>query len=1256
MGKTLKLMNGSLARRMTLYVILASTLFAIFASGIQIYLEFQRDIRGVHAGLAQIEQTHLSNIASRVWVLDTEELQTTLDGLLSLPYIQYIAASDNDTLFMSAGIDTDHNVIVSQYPLNYELNNKTVPIGKLIVKASLDEAYQHVIDRAVIIIVTNAIKTLFVAGLILLIFYRLIAQHLIRTAEFAEQLNIDTLGSIFEFNRKKNLPGQQDELDLIKTGLSNMQQSLAGAIKSLKDSRSRVHLLLDSTAEAIFGIDNDGNCTFVNQACLDMLGYEDNSELLNRKILELIHHSYADGTHCPVETSHIFQAIRVKQAAHIDNEVMWRKDGSCFAAEYWAHPIFKENECIGAVVTFLDITSRVEAFKALQDREQNLDITLNSIGDAVITTDVKGNVVRMNPVAEQLTGWSLKEATGQSLKTIFPIIDASTREPLENPVEKVITNGETTFLSNHTTLIAKNGVEHQIADSAAPIRDSDGGIYGMVLIFNDITEQYQLREAAVESKRDLQAIMDHSAAVIYIKDTKGIFTFINHQFEDLFHIRREDIVGKTLHDIFPKNIADVMQFNDKAVLEVEHALESEEVAPLDDGLHTYVSIKFPLWNSEGKIYAVCGISTDITSRKEMEDEIRSSEQHLKLYRDQTPLATIEWNADFQVKDWNIAAEKMFGYTLDEVRGHDFLDLMLPKDTVANAKQVWHDLMAQTGGTKSINENLTKHGQVILCEWHNTSLVDASGKVIGAASIVRDITAEHQTRQALLYKEQEQREILNTIVDAVITIDEFGIILTYNKAAETLFGYTTGEIVGQSVKRLMSEFEASQHKSYLQHYLETGEERIIGVCREVKVQHKNKGIFPIRLSVAELPSGTDSKRRFVGSCIDLSLVKQQEEQLRRSQKMEALGKLTGGVAHDYNNVLGVILGYADLLKDAPNVAPQTIKYAQEIYHAAERGAKLTQKLLSFSRQKSTEATVLNINALLLEGQHMLEKTLTARIKLVYDLSDDLWLIRVDDGDLMDAILNMSINAMHAMKSEGLLTLYTGNKKINDRDARSLRMKAGDYVLFSITDTGSGMDEATKEKIFDPFFSTKGECGTGLGLSQVYGFVERSDALIKVSSEPRHGTRFTLYFPRCRESQGQDLETNKAQEVIDLRGKETILIVDDESALLNLSCEILSQQGYNILCAHSGKQALEILAHESIDLLFSDIIMPEMDGYQLASMVQKKYPDVKIQLVSGYSNGHHVNMVDDSLHQNLIYKPFNTQSLLKKIRVLLDKKDG
>jgi signal transduction histidine kinase len=378
------------------------------------------------------------------------------------------------------------------------------------------------------------------------------------------------------------------------------------------------------------------------------------------------------------------------------------------------------------------------------------------------------------------------------------------------------------------------------------------------------------------------------------------------------------------------------------------------------------------------------------------------------------------------------------------------------------------------------------------------------------------------------------------------------------------------------------------------------------------------------------------------------------QLHESQKMEALGKLTGGIAHDFNNMLGVILGYSELIKTAPSIEEKLASYAGKILDAGERGAKLTSKLSSFSRKHHIEAVQVDINEVLRDQQDILQTTLTVRVKITLQLCDQVSAVWLDRGDLEDAILNMSINAMHAMRGNLLLAeliLSTENVVLPKQRAKELGLGKGNYVKFCIIDNGSGMSEEVSKKIFDPFYTTKGEEGTGLGLSQVFGFVQRSGGVIVVTTSPKKGAQFALYFPQYI------VKTKQApvafeKEARSLRGTETILIVDDELALCQLAGELLQTEGYKVLLADSGMSALTILENEHIDLVLSDVLMPGLDGYQLATKIQKSYPKAKIQLVSGFADEKNNDHVDAQLQQNLINKPYSRIALLQGVRALLD----
>ncbi len=921
----------------------------------------------------------------------------------------------------------------------------------------------------------------------------------------------------------------------------------------------------------------------------------------------------------------------------------------------------------------LNLYSHIEK---LNQQKLYLSQTLHSIGDAVITTDVSGNVNRMNPVAEQLTGWFYKEARGLPLKNIFSIIDASTREVIENPVDKVIATGTTVYLSNHTTLIAKNGNEYQIADSAAPIRDNNQ-ILGMVLVFNDVTEQYYLRQIATKNRRDLQSIMNNSPAIIYVRDIAGKFTFINQQCEKLLHSSNEKVSGKTVHDFFPEDIANEIERSDKTVLQTQKALEFEEILPGNKGLRTYLSAKFPLFDDENNVYAVCNISTDITERQRTELMLQNiaeavSAQTGKVFFQSLMLQLAKI---FDVAyvftgllDEQIAGRvntialcvhnavvKNINYNLRGTPCHHVVNS--PCDNILlfseNIQQLFpdDDLLSEMSaqsymGSPLINSQNETIGLIVIMDdkpMQNTAQMKDILKIFSiraAAELER-----MQTEETLRESEKKYHTLATVAPVGIFYTDKHGSCLYVNEKWCKITGITEAEALG-------SGWEKGLHpddRTLVLAAWENAAKQHLPFRLEYRFQQADAIRWVFGQAIAE-KNDHGEVQGYVGTITDITEYKKTDEALRHSQKMDALGKLTGGVAHDYNNMLGVILGYTELLEKQLEDQPILANYAHEIHHAGERGARLTQKLLSFSRQKTTNAEVVNINALLHEDQHMLEKTLTTRISLVFNLCKNIWPVWLNRSDLEDVIINMSINGQYAMKEHGQLTIQTSNVQLNSSEAQQL--PEGDYVSLIIADTGCGMDETTSQKIFEPFYTTKGESGNGLGLSQAYSFVTRSGGAIRVHSRLGEGTQFSLYFPRYQQTSETPRLEDKIVPISATKGDESILVVDDEPALVELSCEILQQQGYHVHRAENARQALRILTSESIDLLLSDVILPEINGYELATMVQKKYPHIKIQLASGFSDDRDTHLVDDAIHRQMLHKPYRSQELLQRIRERLD----
>ncbi|MCW8933280.1 MAG: PAS domain-containing protein [Gammaproteobacteria bacterium] len=397
-------------------------------------------------------------------------------------------------------------------------------------------------------------------------------------------------------------------------------------------------------------------------------------------------------------------------------------------------------------------------------------------------------------------------------------------------------------------------------------------------------------------------------------------------------------------------------------------------------------------------------------------------------------------------------------------------------------------------------------------------------------------------------------------------------------------------------------------------------------------------------------------RSMGVVHDITQSKHTEEALRRSQKMDAVGQLTGGIAHDFNNIMGIILGNIELLELQSIQDEKITKRMHPIKKSAERAVNLTRQLLSFSRRKADQLSVVNINDQLSEMKSLIEHSITPEIEVVYQFGENLWITKIDPGDFQDAVINIVINARDAMDRSGHLTIESSNCHLDEKYClRNPDVKQGDYVQLIISDNGKGMSIKQQERVFEPFYTTKAEgSGTGLGLAMVFGFIERSEGHIKVYSEIGIGTTFRIYLPRAYKTDDLVIESAEEDSESLLRGNETILVVDDEEGLRELARDTLEYLGYKVLISSNGKKALQVLeANPHINLVFSDIVMPGgINGYELAEQVAEKYPQLKILLTSGYTQKAVARNGQARFAVNLLSKPYSRQELAKRIRDMLE----
>lgn len=526
-------------------------------------------------------------------------------------------------------------------------------------------------------------------------------------------------------------------------------------------------------------------------------------------------------------------------------------------------------------------------------------------------------------------------------------------------------------------------------------------------------------------------------------------------------------------------------------------------------------------------------------------------------------------------------------------------------------------------------------------------------------VVRDITRRKKAEAELRESEERFRQIVNSAMDGIITVDEDQRVIRINAAAESMFGCRGEEVLGQPMDRFIPTRFRAGHFDHVREFGTTGvAARAMGGFGPISGLRANNEEFPIEASISQIL--VDGRKLFTVTCRDVTervraaQTKQKlEAQLIQSQKMEAFGQLAGGIAHDFNNLLTIISGYSEILLMILPVDDPNRQSVMAIGEAGSRAASLTNQLLAFSRQAVLEPKVLDINVEIRETEKILRRLIGEDIFLTTLLDPSIRQVKVDPGLLGQVLMNLAVNARDAMPRGGKITIETGNVELDCNFSHpSSDFRPGSFVLMALSDTGSGMTAEIQARIFEPFFTTKGVGkGTGLGLAVVHGIVKQSGAQIKVESDLGRGTTFKIYFPAVV---GPLSNRAGAESGKDLRGKETILLVEDEENVRGLVSLALRSYGYQLLIAENGKDALKLLQSYTggIDLLLTDVVMPYLGGRELADILQQRFPLMKVIFMSGYTDDAVVRhgLLQDKVP--FLQKPTTPLKLAGKVRSVLD----
>jgi PAS domain S-box-containing protein len=602
-------------------------------------------------------------------------------------------------------------------------------------------------------------------------------------------------------------------------------------------------------------------------------------------------------------------------------------------------------------------------------------------------------------------------------------------------------------------------------------------------------------------------------------------------------------------------------------------------------------------------------------------------------------AIITKTFDGTITSWNRAAEILFGYSAGEAIGQS-IDIIVPAERRGEVSEIIATI-GKGGRIRHIETvRRAKDGHLIEVSLSVSPVRAPTGEIIGVAKIARELSEQRLAEPAFQFA-------IESSPGGVLVVDGSGKINLVNASIERLFGYSRAELLGQSVEILIPGELRDAHVAHRAGFYANPVARPMGIGLDLVGRRKDGSKFPIEIELNPIRS-----RQAV---IVMATIHDITErlQLRQAQKMEAVGLLAGGVAHDFNNLLLVILVYVEMLRDECSAGDPRLSGIEEIIRTIERAQALTRQLLAFSRRQPMKPAVVDLGEAVANLHSLLRRVLPSSIEIVTVVAEDVWPVFVDRGQLEQVVMNLAVNARDAMKEGGRFGIEVRNVGIDHPDHG---VAAGEYVELAFADTGTGIKPEDIDRIFEPFYTTKGRgSGTGLGLATCYGIVTQAGGHIAVRSEIGRGTTFTVLLPRSRLA--PEVATPPT-DVAHSKGRETILVVEDDRSAMHAAAAALQRGGYSVVMAANGEEAFRLLERraDEIDLVLSDVVMPRLGGPELAARISITYPELPVVFMTGYSPDPILSQGGENRIANrpVILKPFRGNDLLAFVREALDKK--
>ncbi|MHB8066914.1 MAG: hybrid sensor histidine kinase/response regulator [Desulfobaccales bacterium] len=790
------------------------------------------------------------------------------------------------------------------------------------------------------------------------------------------------------------------------------------------------------------------------------------------------------------------------------------------------------------------------------------------------------------------------------------------------------------------------------------------GIAWIAPLFRSIQ---RTNEALARSEARYRELVENANSIIMRLDPQGRITFFNEFAQTFFGYAEEEILGQSaVGTIVPPTDS---QGRDLAAM-MAKLLENPEQYPTGEnenlrrqGQRAWVTWTYKaIRDEQGRLTEILGIGNDSTARKQAEEELLEKSWLLDAFFEHTIVPLVVMDREFNYIRVNQAFARAAHRDVSDFPGKNHFELYPSPARDIFAKAVASKTAYQTYGRPYTFPDHPEWG-VTYWDWTLVPILNKQGEVDFLVLSLKNVTTRQQAAAALQESEEKYRLLVSNIPALVFkgygdwTVDFF------DRKIENLTGYSKEDFDSRFLKwsNLILPEDLPQAQQVVTEALK-GEK---SYKREYRIKAKDGGIIWIQERSRIICDSQGDFAYISGVFYDITHTKETEEALRQSQeqllqaqKMEAVGRLAGGVAHDFNNLLTGIIGYAELLLLRSDPYDPHRREVEEIRKAGERAASLTRQLLAFSRKQILQPKNLNLNTVVRDMEKLLQRLIGEDIYLVANLEAGLGSVEADPAQIEQVIINLAVNARDAMPDGGKLTIETANVELDGAYGyRDVNFQPGAYVMLAVSDNGEGMDEETMAHIFEPFFTTKSSNrGTGLGLSTVYGIVKQSGGYIWVYSEPKWGTTFKVYLPLATYT--MEVEKSRPETSGHHQGWETILLVEDEKVVRELTCAALQQNGYQVITAASPKEALTICEgmEGPIHLLLTDVVMPGMSGRQLAEILTPRYREMKVLYISGYAENaiSHHGVLDPGIA--FLAKPFTPNVLASRVRKVLDMPSG